>query len=206
VRSTVTCPGCGAALPGLEQPPEPEGNASGECTAAFHEVIGFEFQHPVMLRFHQMSVDAYGAQHGGGTAKPIRLAYSLAGLWLALEHGFSGDEVRAIHQRMGHPTPEWPDFDPVPAAGWTTVADVLHAGVRRRSETGHAKATRDWAADVWCAWLRERPGTPARVEALLRRIFVLPGGPGLLGTVGSAGAVHRLLGVLEGPSAARGEG
>jgi hypothetical protein len=199
VDGTTTCPGCGVALPAGARI-EAQGNASAECSAVFAEVAGFEFQHPVMLRYHQLSVDAYGAQHGllvsPPSPPPIRLAYSLAGLWLAVEHGFAGDEVRTIHQRMGKPTPQWPAFLPPVSCGDMTVLDVAEAGVRTHSDTGHAAATRAWAEDVWSAWLRERPSTSGDVEAMLRRIFLTAGRAPLHGVLGSAGAVHRLLGLL----------
>ncbi|MDQ1530279.1 MAG: hypothetical protein QOE37_384 [Microbacteriaceae bacterium] len=196
MQGATICPGCGVGLPSAPVAIDPQGNASAQCTAVFAEVAGFEFQHPVMLRYHQLSVDAYGAQHGGGPGSPIRLAYSLAGLWLAVEHGFAGDEVRAVHQRMGKPTAEWPVFEPPSSWTGTTVLDVAEQGVRRHSDTGHAAATRRWAEDVWCDWLRQRPGTDDAVEGMLRRIFVCGGRTPLHGTLGSAGAVHRLLGLL----------
>jgi hypothetical protein len=206
VHGAAKCPGCGVVVPPTALAIDPQGNASAACTAVFAEVAGFEFQHPVMLRYHQLSVDAYGAQHGGGPGSPIRLAYSLAGLWLALEHGFAGDEVRAIHQRMGKPTPDWPAF--VPPSRWTgtTVLDVAEEGVRRHSDTGHAAATRRWAEDVWADWLRERPETADQVEGMLRGIFLVSGRVPLHGTMGSAGAVHRLLGLLADDDASKDRG
>ena len=164
------------------------------------EVLGFEFQHPVMLRYHQLTVDAYGAQHAGEATPRIRVAYSLAGLWLALEHGFSGEDVRAVHRRMGHPTCRWPSFSqPNADRDWMTIVDVAAAGVRQHSDSGHAHATQRWAEDVWTAWLEFAPGTDDAVEAMLRSIFLDVGhGAGLHGTIGSAAAVHRLCGLLEG--------
>jgi len=196
VRPTTDCPGCGIQLPANAAAPEVPLNASRECAAVYAEVSGFEFEHPVMLRYHQLSVDAYGAQHGGAPATPIRLGYSLAGLWLALEHAFSGDEVRAVHQAMGHAEDWWPVFEPPVGRAWRTVRDVAEQGVRRGSSTGHATATTAWAEDVWRVWTSERPGVCGDVQGMLRRIFVCDGRPPLRGTVGAAGAVYRLVGLL----------
>jgi hypothetical protein len=171
-------------------------NASRECAAVYAEVCGFEFEHPVMLRYHQLSVDTYGAQHAGPPTTPIRLGYSLAGLWLALEQGFAGDEVRAVHHAMGHAQDWWPAFEPPGGRAGTTVRDVAEQGVRRGSSTGAAAATRTWAEDVWRLWTGERPAVASDVERMLRRIFTCDGRPPLRGTVGPAGAVYRLVGLL----------
>jgi hypothetical protein len=197
VRRTTECPGCGLELPAEPAAPTVPLNASKECAAVYAEVSGFEFEHPVMLRYHQLSVDAYGAQHAGDPTTPIRLGYSLAGLWLALEHGFSGDEVRAVHAHMGHAQDWWPTFRPPAPGEWMTVRDVAEQGVRRGSSTGHATATRAWAESVWSAWTAGGPTVTADVEALLRRIFVCDGRQPLRGTVGPAGAVYRLVGLLD---------
>jgi len=197
VRSTTECTGCGLVLPVEAGAPTIPMNASAECAAVYAEVSGFEFQHPVMLRYHQLSVDAYGAQHAGRPTTPIRLGYALAGLWLALEHGFSGDEVRVIHHSMGHAEEWWPAFEPPAGRARITVHDVAEQGVRIGSSTGHATATRAWAEDVWGTWTEQRPQVGAEVEALLRRIFVCEGRQPLRGTVGPAGAVYRLVGLLD---------
>jgi hypothetical protein len=197
VRRTTECPGCGLELPVEPAAPEVPLNASKECAAVYAEVSGFEFEHPVMLRYHQLSVDAYGAQHAGPPTTAIRLGYSLAGLWLALEHGFSGDEVRAVHANMGHAQAWWPTFEPPTGASRMTVLDVAEQGVRLGSSTGHATATRAWAEAVWAGWTAERPAVAADVEELLRRLFVCKGQQPLRGTVGPAGAVYRLVGLLD---------
>ncbi len=182
--------------PGAEPP---RLHATPACEAVLDELLGFEFQHPVMLRFHQLTVDAYGAQHAGGEAPQIRVAYSLAGLWLALEHDFSAEDVRAVHRRMGHPTADWPVFEPpVLPQRWLTALDVAEAGIRQRSDGGHARAVGQWAESVWSAWLAASPGIDDVVEAMLRSIFQEEARhEGLHGTIGAASAIHRLLGLLE---------
>lgn len=198
MRPRTACPGCGIVLPESASPVPAGLHASPSCESVLHEVLGFEFEHPVMLRFHQLTVDAYGAQHVGGGAPRIRVAYSLAGLWLALEHGFSAEDVRAVHRRMGHPTAAWPTFTPpVPPQRWLTVLDVAEAGVRQRSYGGHARAAGQWAESVWSAWLRADPDVHDSVRTMLRMIFVDAEHPeGLHGTIGPASAVHRLRGLL----------
>ncbi|MFD1720747.1 DUF5946 family protein [Amnibacterium endophyticum] len=195
---TTACSGCGIDLPAAESV-VPEVDASAACTLVHGEILGFQVQHPVMLRYHQMTADAYTAQHAGGATPLLRVGYALAGLWLSIEHGFSGEDVRSIHRRMGRPTAAWPVFEPPrPPQRWLTVVDVAEAGVRQRSERGHAKAVSAWAESVWETWQRERPGTDDEVERLLAAVF-LDGTTGgrLHGTIGAASAVHRLHGLLQ---------
>jgi hypothetical protein len=51
---------------------------------------------------HQRVVDAWAAQHATAKSKPINIAFALLGLYLHLEHGFSGREVQLAH--IGSPS------------------------------------------------------------------------------------------------------
>ncbi len=153
MEAQSVCPGCGLRLPAGGQPPDRRLNASPECWQVYGEVVGFEFDHVGLLgKYHQLTVDAYGAQHAGRDPRSIRVAYSLVGLLLGLERGLSGLEVRGVHQRMGKPDLSWPPFDRPPALGAITVQDVAEAGARADSVAGHADAVERWARSVWAAW------------------------------------------------------
>ncbi len=196
--SRTACPGCGVDLPPTTSAEPSALHASPACEALHHEILGFAHEHPVMLRYHQLTVDTYGAQHAGGPAPQIRVVYGLAGLWLSIEHDFSGEDVRAVHRRMGRPTADWPSFDPpAPPQHWLTVADVAEAGAHARSEAGHARAIAQWSESVWETWCEVVPGTDDAIERVLHSMFVDSAGrSGLHGTIGSASAVHRLRGLL----------
>ena len=151
------CPGCRVRLPATGQPTDPKRNASIECWQVAGEVTGFELEHLAQLgRLHQLTVDAYGAQHADSVGSGIRLAYSLVGLFLALERGLSGLEVRGVHQRMGKPQPSWPRFSRPLDPGRLTALDVAQAGARVGSVEGHARAVEQWARSVWEAWSTQR--------------------------------------------------
>lgn len=167
MSSWTTCPGCGLELPASRTQPDHRVNASGECLQVCAEVAGFASEHRQLLRWHQLTVDAYGAQHGGGGARPIRLAYSLVGLHLALDRELSGDEVRAGHQRMGKPDPSWPDFLPPPDSWGSTVMTVAEQGLMAGSAAGHSNAVQRWAADVWRAWATQHGAVVALTAKLL---------------------------------------
>jgi hypothetical protein len=168
-----TCPGCGLRLPGGGLPWDRRRNASPECWQLYGEVQGFELNHLELVRdFHQLTVDAYAAQHAprevGGEVPPISVAYALVGLHLALDRGVPGPEVRAAHQRMGKPDPSWPRL-PVPeGTGAMTVFEVAAAGAMVGSVAGHATAVPAWAAAVWRAWATQHATVAALADRLLR--------------------------------------
>src|SRR5712692_7314451 len=100
MEGSSRCPGCGVELPASGLRAGPGSTASPECELVYGELIGFEMSHLARLgRFHQLSVDADGAQHPDAAGSGIRLAYSLVGLYLALERGAGGLQVREAHQR-----------------------------------------------------------------------------------------------------------
>jgi hypothetical protein len=173
MNGLTTCPGCGLQLPASGLPLDPRRNASPECWQLYGEVQGFELNHLELVRdFHQLTVDAYAAQHapreGGGDVPPISVAYALVGLHLALDRGVSGIEVRAAHQRMGKPHSSWPRLPTPERTGAMTVFDVAAAGAMVGSVAGHAKAVRAWAAAVWQAWAAQHATVTALADRLLR--------------------------------------
>ncbi len=168
-EGTTVCPGCGLRLPVAEEPlaPPPVG-ASPECYALSLEVAAFELDHQALLgAHHQMMVDAYGAQHPGPPEKPIRLGYSLVGLYLAFERGRTGLEVRDAHMRMGKPDARWPVFVRPPGFASVTIADVSDAGARVGSPHGHIEVLQLWAHAVWEWWSPAHEDVAHLTELLL---------------------------------------
>lgn len=165
--SETTCPGCGVVLPALGTPADLRLNASAECATVQAEVAGFELAHLAQLgRFHQLTVDSYGAQHPGPNPRSIRTAYSLVGLYLGFERGLDGLAVRGAHQRMGKPAPWWPAFERPVRLGPVTIRDVAEAGAWAASVSGHAEAMARWGESVWQAWSALHP----EVRELSRRL------------------------------------
>jgi hypothetical protein len=163
--SEEACPGCRLVLPGAG-PRSSRINASAACVAVHDRIAAFEAQHASLARYRQLRVDTYGAAHPGVPTPPIRVAYGLVGLHLALDRGVSGDGVRLAHSSMGRPGPGWPRFDGAPTAE-VTVLDVAAAGADAGSIRGHAETLVRWARSVWSAW------TPAHgpVAELTGRLF-----------------------------------
>jgi uncharacterized protein DUF5946 len=167
VSTTTACPGCGLVRPGGTWVGTGRVNASAECEALLAELAGFESTVIELGRFRQMTVDAYGAQHAGHPTKPIRVAYSLVGLHLALDRKVSGAGVRTAHSLMGKPQPDWPGFDSPRRSPAITVLDVVDAGAHAGSVAGHAAAMLRWAEAVWLAWTNHH----SAVVELTARLF-----------------------------------
>lgn len=107
---------------------------------------------------HQLVVDAYAAQHATAESKPISVVFSVAGLYLVHEHGYTGRQVQKAHMRMAQRTKRWPHLGMPAFPAASTVADVLQADDRRRGIYA-------WSRDVWQTW-RDRT---EEVDALVRQ-------------------------------------
>jgi hypothetical protein len=131
---------------------ERRANASPACWHLYTQVLSYETEHLARLgRYHQLSVDTYGAQHADAPSRPISTAFGLIGLHLALEHGWSGTAVRAAHQFLAQRYSTWPSFHRRADGPVLTVADV--AGASTPDE--HASRVQAWARSVWNSWAPE---------------------------------------------------
>jgi hypothetical protein len=144
----TTCPGCGVRLPANGWKMEPRINTSTECWEMYGHVAGFELSNPTLQQHHQLTVDTYIAQHPGGHASDLSIAFALIGLHLALERGMPGTEVRALHQRLANRGVGWPHLSPPEVRGRVTVHHVASAG----SVEEHAQQVGRWSRLVWEAW------------------------------------------------------
>lgn len=178
----AACPGCGVRAPegwrGAVEPDRPI-RASATCWGLQAELAGFELLHAARLgRLHQLTVDAYGAQHAGPPTSARRIAYSLAGLALAIERSWSGVEVRELHARMGPVQPSWPAPPPPREPAHLTVADVVAAGAWADSPEGHAEAVERWARAVWASWRDHQDAILGWADELARTVdSTATGGP-----------------------------
>ena len=112
---------------------------------------------------HQHLVDAYGAQHLRTSRSTIGAAFALAGLYLAVDRGFSGRQVQKMHVLMASRSKQWPRFVAPPGVGPMTVADVLavEAGPDRD------QALMEWCRTVWKAWAGDHERVRAMVDPFL---------------------------------------
>ena len=112
---------------------------------------------------HQHLVDAYGAQHVRQSSSTIGAAFALAGLYLAVERGFTGRQVQKMHMRMARTSKQWPRFDPPENVGPLTVADVLAVA----AGPGRDEKLMEWCASVWRAWSSEHGRVREMVDGFL---------------------------------------
>lgn len=108
---------------------------------AFHELSFYTLAHRDPAFIHQLAVDAFAAQHADPSSKPISVVFSLIGLYLHLEHGFTGKQVQFAHMRLARYPRKWEAL-PLPARrGEVTVQQVLAAP---------PGAERDAMIERWC--------------------------------------------------------
>ncbi len=163
----AACPGCGIVLPGSSEPWNRRSTASLACHELYGEVLAYEYQHLAELgRWHQLLVDTYAAQHAGDQTAAITTAFALIGLDLALDHGWTGIEVRDAHQLLAGRYRDWPRFRAPRARAEKTVQDLALAATPRE----YVEVLDRWARAVWRSW---RDMQPHVVELARER---LPGG------------------------------
>jgi hypothetical protein len=126
--------------------------------AAYDELYVYTMSRPREAFVLQHVVDAWAAQTADGLTKPIKIVFALLGLYLHLEHGYSGLRVQQVHMQLGK-QPAWPSIALPADRGAVTPADVL---------TAPAGDARDRAIDAWCAsvWAAYGGSRPAIVEFL----------------------------------------
>ena len=128
--------------------------------------MAFEAEHLGQLgRLHQLTIDAYGAQHGGPAVPAIAVPFGLIGLHLAFDEGMTGNMVRAAHQYLANGPREWPVFGSPSAPAWLTIADVAGAA----GPDDHAQRVERWARSVWDAWRPDHSRILAWADAALPR-------------------------------------
>jgi Family of unknown function (DUF5946) len=97
---------------------------------------------------HQHLVDAWAAQQAAPSKSNIALAFSLIGLYLAVEKGFTGRQVQLAHMQLGKTKRIWPWFDPPLEEPRFTILDVARA----KAGPDRDAAIKEWAAAVWDTW------------------------------------------------------
>jgi hypothetical protein len=157
------CPGCRIRLPNKNLFTPDRLNASGECWELHGELTAYNISISDKDFFAQHSVDTYGAQHSGNNVKPINTAFSLIGLYLAIEKGYTGRQVQLAHMELGRKKFPWPEFEAPSDPGPVNISHVLQEtpGNLRR------EMIKKWSASVWQAWEKEHTWTRNKTDQLL---------------------------------------
>jgi hypothetical protein len=147
-RAMTLCPGCGLCLPDHHWDPPNRFNASGECWQRFSDLSCSTVTRQDAEFIHQHAVDAYAAQHSGGTTRNITVAFGLIGLYLALEKGYTGRQVQLAHMHIARIQKNWPHMEPPVKPAGITVMDVPGAGTDAEKDA----MIRRWMVAVWASW------------------------------------------------------
>jgi hypothetical protein len=150
VAQQSRCPGCGLEMPGRDGL-RYDGyyHVSPECWSVYTEVLAAEYSNaPLFGRVHQLTVDAYAAQHAGGIHKPKSVAVHLSGLFLVYERNVRPAFVAPMLQQLATAVTEWPHFEPPPVPWQRTIFDVALCDTSQ----AHAETVTAWSLEVWHAW------------------------------------------------------
>ena len=92
------------------------------------------------------------AQNADETTKPIEIVFSLIGLYLHIEKGFTGKQVQRAHMQLA----KWPNTwakPTLPASrGTIRIEDVLAVGPGPARDAMIER----WCASVWMCWQANR--------------------------------------------------
>ena len=118
----------------------------------YHQLSAYTLQRGDATFIHQHVVDAFAAQRADGGTKPIKIAFSLAGLYLHVEQGYSGRQVQLAHMQLARRKRTWPTFVLPLHRGAMTVFEVMAQppGAERDG------AIHDWSVSVWDAFAGNR--------------------------------------------------
>jgi hypothetical protein len=142
------CPGCGLELKSDNQALDKHYNASCACRQLYDELSSFTLSIRDNYFIHQLVVDTYAAQHSGLNVKPITTAFSLIGLYLTFERGYTGKEVQRAHMILGKAHRQWPLINPPKERASLTVLDV----VRGLTGENYRERLDAWGKSVWLLW------------------------------------------------------
>ena len=145
-----SCPGCGLTRSTAVGPPTAEHRASAACYALYGELLARSYSDPGLRQVHQLVVDAYAAQHAGGTSRRQvqTVALCLMTLCLVIENDVDPGEGPRLHKQMVRNRPPFRWLQPPAPRHALTVADVLAAP----DADEHARLVRQWGRQVWQAW------------------------------------------------------
>lgn len=135
--------------------------AMGDETA-YQELQAYTLTRGDAEFLHQYVVDAGTVQRATAGTKPIAVTFALMGLYLHVEHGWTGRQVQRGHMALARSRQTWPALQLPEARGSMSPKDVMAAAAGPERDA----AIRAWCATVWAAcddnrdalhaWLAER--------------------------------------------------
>ncbi len=130
---------------------------------AYSELAYYTLSKQDSYFIHQHIVDAYTAQAADSNTKPIGIVFSLAGLYLFVEKGFTGRQVQLAHLQMAKGDKLFPAISLPDDRGEITVPDVMAASPGDERD----EMIRQWCISVWKAFAYQRDIVISITEKLL---------------------------------------
>ena len=115
---------------------------------AHNELQAYTLGHGNVAFIHQHVVDAWGAQQAQPADKPVRIVFSLAGLFLKIERDFTGRQIQNAHRELARQNRKSGTFVFPQNRGAMTVVDVM----KQAEGNERDRAIDRWCESVWSAW------------------------------------------------------
>lgn len=160
----IQCPGCGLRLLDQRIKRPHDFNATGECYQKYIELSFYTMSQQDINFMHQHAIDAYSAQHAGDGMKNITIAFSLIGLYYAIELGYTGRQVQRVHMLLGQRKYNWPSLQLPNKPYSLTVNDVL----KKKPGKNRDAMLREWMCDVWLCWEHQHDWVKNISQSLLK--------------------------------------
>ena len=124
---------------------------------AYDEICAYTLSRRDKAFIHQHVVDAYTAQTASSSDKPIGLTFALIGLYLHVEHNYSGRAVQLAHMKLGRQKRDWPRFLLPMERGEITASIVWTAPEGPERDN----LIHDWCVSVWQAHVNNHAAVKA---------------------------------------------
>ena len=127
----------------------------------YNQLAFYTLAHPDPAFIHQLVVDAYAAQNANEATKPIAIVFSLIGLYLHLEKGFTGKQVQRAHMQLA----KWPNTWIKPTLPKNRSAISIQNVLAAEPGPPRDAMIERWCASVWECWQPSR----AQIVELARK-------------------------------------
>jgi hypothetical protein len=97
--------------------------------------------------------------------KNITIAYSLIGLYYAIEHRFSGRQVQRVHMLLSKQKHRWEQLELAKKPYSITVNDILN----EKQGENRDNMINNWMCDVWNCWEHQHDWVKEITKTLLDR-------------------------------------
>lgn len=130
----------------------------------YNELAFYTLSHKSSEFIHQHIVDAFALQTANETTKPIKIVFSLAGIYLLVEKKYTGKQVQLAHIEMTKKSKIFPAILLPENRGKITISDVL------KTADGNEKDQKinEWCVSVWNAFSTQHHTIISLTDNLLK--------------------------------------